>query len=104
VTDPDAGPHGLSALVVPLGTSGLSTGRDEELLGLRGSPTSELVFDVTWVRRMRRSARRARASEPPLAENTTELAAGYTLLSDSAAGYLEGDWRPDFNSGPTTTT
>jgi acyl-CoA dehydrogenase len=139
VTDPDAGPHGLSAFVVPRGTPGLSTGRDEELLGLRGSPTSELVFDDAWLPedallgeegqgfrialstldedRLMVSAvalgigrgalelaieyarEREQFGEPVinnqglqflLAENTTELAAGYALLSDSVAGYLEG--------------
>jgi alkylation response protein AidB-like acyl-CoA dehydrogenase len=31
--------------VVPRETPGLSVGRDEELLGLRGSPTTELMFE-----------------------------------------------------------
>ncbi len=47
-TDPGAGSRGVSAILVPRQTAGLSVGRDEELLGLRGSPTTELTFeDVT---------------------------------------------------------
>jgi alkylation response protein AidB-like acyl-CoA dehydrogenase len=44
-TDPDAGHRGVSAFVVPRGTPGLTIGRDEKLLGLHGSPTSELFFE-----------------------------------------------------------
>ena len=44
-TDPDAGHRGVSAFVMPRDTPGFSVGRDEKLLGLHGSPTSELIFD-----------------------------------------------------------
>ena len=44
-TDPAAGHKGVSAFVVPKGTPGLGIGRDEKLLGLHGSPTTELVFE-----------------------------------------------------------
>ena len=44
-TDADAGHRGVSAFVMPRETPGFSVGRDEKLLGLRGSPTSELIFD-----------------------------------------------------------
>jgi alkylation response protein AidB-like acyl-CoA dehydrogenase len=44
-TDPDAGHRGVSAFVVPRGTPGLRIGRDEKLLGLHGSPTTELFFE-----------------------------------------------------------
>ena len=44
-TDPDAGHRGVSAFVMPRGAPGFSVGRDEKLLGLHGSPTSELIFD-----------------------------------------------------------
>jgi alkylation response protein AidB-like acyl-CoA dehydrogenase len=37
--------RGLSAFVVDRGTSGLSTGEAEPLIGLRGSPTGEVVFE-----------------------------------------------------------
>ncbi len=48
-TDPNAGHRGISAFVVPKGTKGFEIGQDEELIGLRGSPTSELVFDEVRV-------------------------------------------------------
>jgi acyl-CoA dehydrogenase len=44
-TDPDAGHRGVSAFVVPRDTPGLRIGRDEKLLGLHGSPTTELFFE-----------------------------------------------------------
>ena len=44
-TDPGARHKGVSAFLVPRDTSGLGIGRDEDLIGLRGSPTTELVFD-----------------------------------------------------------
>jgi alkylation response protein AidB-like acyl-CoA dehydrogenase len=44
-TDPAAGHKGVSAFLVPRDTPGLTIGRDEDLIGLRGSPTTELVFD-----------------------------------------------------------
>jgi len=139
VTDPNAASRGLSAFVVPRDTPGFSCGRDEELLGLRGSPTSELIFDDAWLPEdallgeegqglrialstldedrlmvsgvalgIARGAlelaiayarERAQFGEPIinnqglqflLAENTTDLAAGYALLSDAVAAYREG--------------
>jgi len=36
---------GLTAIVVDRGTKGLTTGKAEPLIGLRGSPTGEVVFD-----------------------------------------------------------
>ncbi|MFO0996639.1 MAG: acyl-CoA dehydrogenase family protein [Alphaproteobacteria bacterium] len=44
-TDPEAGHRGVSAFVVPRETPGLTIGRDESLIGLRGSPTTELMYD-----------------------------------------------------------
>ena len=44
-TDPDAGHRGVSAFVVPRGVPGFTVGRDEKLMGLHGSPTSELIFE-----------------------------------------------------------
>jgi alkylation response protein AidB-like acyl-CoA dehydrogenase len=45
VTDPDAGPSGISAFVVEAADQGLSFGALEHKLGIRGSPTRELYFD-----------------------------------------------------------
>jgi alkylation response protein AidB-like acyl-CoA dehydrogenase len=45
VTDPDAGKKGISAFVVERGDEGLSFGAPERKLGIKGSPTRELLFD-----------------------------------------------------------
>ncbi len=44
-TDRDAGHKGISAFLVPRDTPGFTWGPDEDLLGLRGSPTTPLFFD-----------------------------------------------------------
>ncbi|WP_210210355.1 acyl-CoA dehydrogenase family protein [Altericroceibacterium spongiae] len=44
-TDPDAGPHGITAFIVEKGMPGFSIGQKIEKMGMRGSPTVELVFD-----------------------------------------------------------
>ncbi|MCA9611171.1 MAG: acyl-CoA dehydrogenase family protein, partial [Myxococcales bacterium] len=41
----DAGPKGISAFAVPSDTPGLSVGRHEEKMGLRGSPTTGPHFE-----------------------------------------------------------
>ena len=45
VTDPAAGSRGVSAFVVEKGTPGFIVGTKEKKMGIRGSPTVELVFD-----------------------------------------------------------
>ncbi len=45
VTDPAAGPAGISAFVVESGDEGFSYGAPEHKLGIKGSPTRELYFD-----------------------------------------------------------
>jgi len=45
VTDADGGSRGLSAFVVERGTSGLSTPQKLDKLGMRGSDTSEVLFE-----------------------------------------------------------
>jgi alkylation response protein AidB-like acyl-CoA dehydrogenase len=44
-TDPAAGHKGISAFLVPAGTAGLSIGRPEEMMGLRGSPIADLILN-----------------------------------------------------------
>jgi isovaleryl-CoA dehydrogenase len=44
-TDPDAGPRGISAFLVEKGFKGFSVAQKLDKLGMRGSPTGELVFD-----------------------------------------------------------
>ncbi|MBV8815922.1 MAG: isovaleryl-CoA dehydrogenase [Verrucomicrobia bacterium] len=43
-TDPDAGSHGITAFVVEKGSPGFSVAQKLDKLGMRGSPTCELVF------------------------------------------------------------
>jgi len=45
VTEPDAGPGGISAFVVDKDDPGFSLGAPEHKLGIKGSPTRELYFD-----------------------------------------------------------
>jgi alkylation response protein AidB-like acyl-CoA dehydrogenase len=45
VTDPAAGPGGISAFVLEKGDDGFSFGAPEHKLGIRASPTRELYFD-----------------------------------------------------------
>ncbi|MGA2393547.1 MAG: acyl-CoA dehydrogenase family protein [Candidatus Lustribacter sp.] len=44
VTDPDKGPNGISAFVVEKNTPGFGVGKLEKKMGIRGSPTVELVL------------------------------------------------------------
>ena len=44
-TDPDAGPRGISAFLIEKGFKGFSTAQKLDKLGMRGSPTCELVFE-----------------------------------------------------------
>ncbi len=45
VTDATKGPSGISAFVVEKGTPGFTVGKLEKKMGIRGSPTVELVFE-----------------------------------------------------------
>ncbi len=45
VTDPDGGSRGLSAFIVERGTPGFSTPQKLDKLGMRGSDTSEVLFE-----------------------------------------------------------
>ncbi|MBW1733665.1 MAG: acyl-CoA dehydrogenase family protein [Deltaproteobacteria bacterium] len=44
-TDPEAGQKGISAFIVEKGFPGFSTGKTLRKMGVRGSPTGELIFD-----------------------------------------------------------
>ena len=45
MTDPAKGVKGISAFLVPTDTPGFSVARTENKMGIKGSPTGELVFD-----------------------------------------------------------
>ncbi|UOR11227.1 acyl-CoA dehydrogenase [Halobacillus amylolyticus] len=44
-TNPDAGSKGVSAFIVEKGTEGFTFGKKERKLGIRSSPTTELIFE-----------------------------------------------------------
>ena len=44
-TDPEAGSRGITAFLIERGMEGFSTGQKIDKMGLRGSPTAELVFN-----------------------------------------------------------
>ena len=48
-TDPEAGSKGVGAFLVPRDAEGLSVGRPESMMGLRGSPIGELVLEEVRV-------------------------------------------------------
>ena len=48
-TDPQAGSRGISAFLIEKGFAGFSIGQKIDKMGLRGSPTCELVFDDCFV-------------------------------------------------------
>ncbi len=49
VTDPDAGSRGITAFVVEADDEGLAFGAPERKLGIKGSPTRELLFDGVYL-------------------------------------------------------
>jgi isovaleryl-CoA dehydrogenase len=48
-TTPDAGSRGITAFLIEKGTEGFSIGQKIDKVGMRGSPTSELVFEDCFV-------------------------------------------------------
>jgi isovaleryl-CoA dehydrogenase len=48
-TTPDAGSRGISAFLIEKGFAGFSIGQKIDKVGMRGSPTAELVFDDCFV-------------------------------------------------------
>ncbi|PVX31513.1 acyl-CoA dehydrogenase family protein [Sphingomonas pokkalii] len=48
-TDPDAGSRGITAFLIEKDFAGFSIGQRIEKVGMRGSPTAELVFDDCFV-------------------------------------------------------
>lgn len=51
VTDPDKGKRGISAIIVPRGTPGMSFGKHEAKMGLRGSVSTAISFEDVRVPR-----------------------------------------------------
>ncbi|OPX36316.1 MAG: hypothetical protein B1H11_07685, partial [Desulfobacteraceae bacterium 4484_190.1] len=49
VTDKSKKTHGISCFIVEKGTKGLSVGKKEKKMGLRASPTTEVIYDDVTV-------------------------------------------------------
>lgn len=49
-TEPEKGPHGITAFIVEKGMKGFSTAQKLDKLGMRGSDTCELIFENCEVR------------------------------------------------------
>ncbi len=61
-TDPAAGSRGVSAFIIERGTQGLSTPQKLDKLGMRGSDTSEVVFEDCRVPQANRLGEEGKAS------------------------------------------
>mgnify|MGYP001824089140 FL=1 len=48
-TEPEAGPHGITAFIIESGFDGFTKGEKLDKLGMRGSNTCELIFDNCFV-------------------------------------------------------
>jgi alkylation response protein AidB-like acyl-CoA dehydrogenase len=48
-TDPEAGTRGISAFILVKGTPGFRFGRKENKMGIRASPTCELIFEECYI-------------------------------------------------------
>ncbi|HEY1976587.1 MAG TPA: acyl-CoA dehydrogenase family protein [Candidatus Baltobacteraceae bacterium] len=96
VTDPQAGSRGVSAFVVEKGMSGFSVGKKEKKMGIRGSPTNELIFDNCEVPAANRLGEEGEGfkiamrvldkSRPGIAAQALGIAAG---ALDYATGYAK---------------
>jgi alkylation response protein AidB-like acyl-CoA dehydrogenase len=96
VTNPEAGSRGVSAFVVEKGTPGFSVGKLEKKMGIRGSPTVELVFSDCEVPAANRLGEEGEGfkiamkvldkSRPGIAAQALGIAAG---ALDYATGYAQ---------------
>ncbi len=96
VTNPEAGSRGVSAFVVEKGTPGFSVGKLEKKMGIRGSPTVELVFSDCEVPAANRLGEEGEGfkiamkvldkSRPGIAAQALGIAAG---ALDYATGYAK---------------
>jgi len=78
-TDPDAGPRGITAMVVERGMAGFSTSPKLDKLGMRGSNTCELVFancEVPFENRLKEEGEGVRVLMSGLDFERVVLAAG----------------------------
>lgn len=93
VTDPAAGHRGISAFVVEKGTPGLTIGRVERTMGLRGGHVWELDFDclVPEANRLGAEGTGFKTAMKVLDNGRLEVAAMATGIADTALT-LAKDW------------
>jgi alkylation response protein AidB-like acyl-CoA dehydrogenase len=95
-TDPDAGHRGISCFLVEKSWPGFSVGKLEEKLGVRGSPTGEVLFDEVRVPASHRIGEEGQGfyiamatldrSRPTIGAQAVGIAQGAV---DYAAGYMK---------------
>jgi len=84
LTDPDRGPRGLSAIVVPANTPGIRVTKVEDKMGQRASNTVELTFENVRVPQANLLGKRGRGF--PIALNTLDFGrSGVAALSVGVA-------------------
>ncbi len=66
-TDPSKGTRGISAFIVELDQHGVSVGRIEKKMGIRGSQTAQLLFDNVRVSASNRLGKKGKVSKLPCA-------------------------------------
>ena len=93
VTDPSAGHRGISAFVVEKGTQGLTYGRVERTMGLRGGHVWELEFDclIPEINRLGPEGTGFKTAMKVLDNGRIEVAAMATGIADTALS-LAKDW------------
>ena len=93
VTDPEAGHRGISAFVVEKGTPGLTIGRVERTMGLRGGHVWELDFDckVPAANRLGAEGSGFKTAMKVLDNGRLEVAAMATGMAEAALT-LAKDW------------
>lgn len=84
LTDPDRGPRGLSAIIVPANTPGIRVTKVEDKMGQRASNTVELAFENVRVPQANLLGKRGRGF--PIALNTLDFGrSGVAALSVGVA-------------------
>ena len=86
VTNPDAGYHGMSLLLVEKSDAGVSVGKHEDKMGIRGSSTCELIFEDCRIPKDRMLGVRGKGFQLAMAT----LDGGRIGIASQALGIAEG--------------
>ena len=85
-TDPDKGPKGISAFVVEKGSKGLTYGKNENKMGMRGTINAELFFEDLIVPEMNRIGEEGEGVGNMMAA----LDSGRVFTASQAVGLAQG--------------